>query len=242
MIKRLLDRILGRRGEATSLSSDTRSAASSEMPQQQSSATADTEDAAPFGRWLAADDADNPFGVEGFDCRAFSQSMLSTTSDARVAESFLAQRNRLSIEDPEALPEDAHEATCGLVYAYRGEIADGALCKASVMEEKWDIYLHGDHLYFCRSWTGQLSVVAQFEQGDGTLAIHRIWTAGDAEFSRRQIDYLIRSHLLHQPAPHPLPDDLPRDPHTLAMYSFSQYGKRCGFGVYGDTTRISFRH
>jgi hypothetical protein len=116
--------------------------------------------------------------------------MLSTTSDARVAESFLAQRNSLSVEDPGALPENAYETSCELVYAYRGEIADGALCKASGMEEKWDIYLHNDRLYFCRSWTGQLSFVAQFKQNDDALAIHRLWTAGDAEFSRRQIDYL----------------------------------------------------
>jgi hypothetical protein len=69
MIKRLFDGIFGSQGDAAlSASPGVTSSASSEMSEPQSSATADIDDAAQFGRWRAADDTDNPFGVEGFDC------------------------------------------------------------------------------------------------------------------------------------------------------------------------------
>ncbi len=235
MIKGLIDKLL-RRPSKPNVSTP---------PQNAAAPVGDDDhhdnDSARFGRWLTADDANNPFGIEGFDCRVFTQSMLSTTSDPRIAESFLAERKRLVIDDPAALPEGATEAACGLSYVYRGEVEDGALCKAATMEEKWDIYLRGDRLHFCRSWTGQPVFAAAFAHGDDTISIDRIWTSGAPDFSIRQIDYLIRSHLFRTPAAHPLPDDLPREPQAIAAYSFSQYGKRCGFGVYDDTVRVFFR-
>lgn len=221
---------------------DRRSKRTVTTPQQSADAPVDDDASAQFGRWLTADDADNPFGVAGFDCRIFTQSMLSTTSDPRIAESFLAERQRTAVEDAGRLPEDAVEAACALSYAYRGEVADGALCKAATMEEKWDIYLRDGRLYFCRSWTGQLVFAAAFAHRDEVISIDRIWTSDAPEFSIRQIDYLVRSHLFRNPAAHPLPGDLPREPQAIASYSFSQYGKRCGFGVYGDSTSALFRH
>lgn len=230
MIKAFIDKLLRRPSKPTV-----------STPLQNASPPVEDDGSTQFGRWLTADDPDNPFGIEGFDCRVFTQSMLSTTSNPRIAETFLAERRRLVIDDPAMLPEGATEAACALSYAYRGEAGDGALCKAATMEEKWDIYLCGDRLHFCRSWTGQPVFVAAFAHHDDTISIDRIWTSGAPDFSIRQIDYLIRSHLFRTPAAHPLPDDLPREPHAIASYSFSQYGKRCGFGVYGDTTRIAFR-
>ncbi|MBP6749060.1 MAG: hypothetical protein KA144_05430 [Xanthomonadaceae bacterium] len=230
MIKALIAKLLRRPSEPTV-----------STPPQNASPPVEDDGSSQFGRWLTADDPDNPFGVAGFDCRAFTQSMLSTTSDSRIAESFLAERQRTVVENPHALPDGAAETASSLSYAYRGEIADGAICKAATMEEKWDIYLHGERLYFCRSWTGQLIFAASFAHRDDTISIDRIWTSDAPEFSILQIDYLIRSHLFRTPAAHPLPDDLPREPQAIASYSFSQYGKRCGFGVYGDTTQVFFR-
>jgi hypothetical protein len=228
MIRRLFETLFGRSLKATA----------SSAAQQPSVTNLAEQDDAEFGRWLAADHADNPFGLEGFDCRGFCQSMVSTTSDPRIAESFPAERRRMTVVDSDMLPEGATETPCDLTYPYRGDIAEGALCKASAMEEKWDIYLHADRLYFCRSWTGQPIYVARFTQDENIISICALWTAGDLEFSRRQIDFLIRSHLFWQPAPHPLPDELPRDPKTLALYSFSQYGRYGGIGMYGDTTQV----
>lgn len=230
MIKAFIDKLL-RRPSKPAVST----------PPRNASPRVENDGATQFGRWLAADDPNNPFGVTGFDCRAFTKSMLSTTSDPRIAESFLTERQRTAVENPDALPDGAVETACALSYAYRGEIADGAICKAATMEEKWDIYLRGDRLYFCRSWTGHVIFAATFAHRDDTIAIDRIWTSDAPEFSILQVDYLIRSHLFRTPAAHPLPEDLPREPQAIAAYSFSQYGKRCGFGVYGDTTRFFSR-
>lgn len=105
------------------------------------------------------------------------------------------------------------------------------------MEEKWDIYLYDGRVYFSRSWTGTLAFVAELTEDDDALRIARIWAPGSNEptHSVRQVDYLVKSHLYKRRVPHPLPDDLEKDPDVVAMYSFSQYGRLCSFGSFGDT-------
>ena len=44
-----------------------------------------------------------------------------------------------------------------------GQSRDGPLFVARQMEDKWDIYLYDGHLYFARSWTGELVFRAVIE-------------------------------------------------------------------------------
>jgi hypothetical protein len=107
------------------------------------------------------------------------------------------------------------------------------------MEQKWDIYLYDDRIYFCRSWTGILTYVAEFSVGDSSLKIPRVWVSGDSpqtkDFAIRDIDYLIKSHLYRRRVPHPLPNELSPNPRDVGLYSFSQYGNMCSFGTFEDT-------
>ena len=213
-------------------------------PQQASAATqspptgvADVDDARPPARWLSQADPANPFVLDGFDCLHFVSTMLSTTQDPEVAASFTALRSSDGSAVHGALPEDPVEIPCALAYPHSGETRDGPLFKASAMEEKWDIHLHDRRVYFCRSWTGMLALVAEIDPGPDTLHIARLWAprSTDAALAIRQVDYLVKSHLYQRRVPHPLPPDLERQPATVALYSFSQYGRLCCFGSFDDT-------
>ncbi|MEK8033703.1 hypothetical protein AACH06_23015 [Ideonella sp. DXS29W] len=186
------------------------------------------------------EDPANRFGLEGYECEAFATSMTSTTGDPQIAAHFATSRTARNESIAGTLPEGAVEHPCDLSYPCPGGVADGPLRKAEVMEDKWDIYLYGQRIYFCRSWTGRLVFVVDFSLDGARLHFHRIWSqAGiDAPMPVRQVDYLIKSHLERRRAPHPLPSSLAREPGAIAMYSFSEYGRICCFGSYEDTTTI----
>jgi hypothetical protein len=198
-----------------------------------------TQDAPPASRWLSKDDPRNPFTVDGYDCLAFVSTMISTTSDERIATSFTNLRASIGQEHVGTLPEDAIELESHLAYPFDGEVTDGALFKAQQMEDKWDLYLYADRLYFARSWTGALVYVAGFVTTPDHLVIDRVWApreqAGDPQYLLRQLDYLVKSHILGRRLPHPLPAGLERDTQAIALFSFGQYGRRCCFGTFEET-------
>ncbi|ALN61316.1 hypothetical protein GLA29479_430 [Lysobacter antibioticus] len=214
--------------------------ATPETAQKASSAeTAPTQESQPV-RWLAKDDPRNPFTVEGYDCLRFVSTMRSTTADERIATSFANLRASLGQEHIGVLPENAIELECRLAYP-SGEVAEGALFKAQQMEDKWDVYLYGDRMYFSRSWTGVLMYAAGFIATSNSLTINRVWVpselAGDPKYFLRQLDYLVKSHILGRRIPHPLPADFERDMQAIALFSLSQYGRQCCFGTFEETLR-----
>ena len=109
------------------------------------------------------------------------------------------------------------------------------------MEEKWDIYLYDNLVYFCRSWTGALALVAEISPNDTKLHIGRLWAPRSevSELFVQQVDYLIKSHLYKLRVPHPLPKELQDHPSAVAHYSFSQYGRICCFGTFENTIGAS---
>lgn len=192
----------------------------------------------PEVRWLGKDDPKNPFTVDGYDCRIV-RDMQSITTDKDVAATFIALRRSVGQNHSGQLPASATAIEHRLVYPCGG-IADGVVFKSKQMEQKWDIYLYGDRLYFCRSWTDALVFVATFSTTADSLAIETIWAAAEAmeggrEHVVRQVDYLIKSHLFRRVVPHPLPDMLQKDPSSIGLYSFNQFGNVCCFGTFADT-------
>jgi len=129
---------------------------------------------------------------------------------------------------------------CDLKYPYQGEVQDGVLFRAEAMEDKWDIYLYRPHLYFVRSWGGQLIYRATLSSEPGVVRVTQIEAArgDDSHFHRQTVDFLIQSHLLGKDVPHPLPSTLPAEADQVALFSFSSFGRRCRYGAYADTTRI----
>lgn len=197
-------------------------------------------DESPAVRWLAADDPDNVFGIEGYDCAAYVDSRISTTTDPRIANSFLEGRTGVGAQHMGQLPEDAVSLECAMTYELTAPLEAGVVFRATEMEDKWDIFRHGHRILFCRSWTGQLALFAEVRQDGSSLAVYRVWATSklahdDPELPVRQVDYLIRSHVLGRTVPHPLPSDLPRRAQDVGDYSFAIFGRNCDFGSFEDT-------
>ncbi len=182
-------------------------------------------------RWLSPQE--NPFRIEILDCRPFALTMMALSQDQDIAARFLQLRRSYGEELRGSRPEGARSIACQLAYPYQGEVQDGAVFKAETMEDKWDIYLNDGYLYFARSWTGELVFRARVDFQPALARLTAIETARPNEdaFLVQQVDYLIKSHLFRREAPHPLPQDFGRDAEKLAVYSFSEYGRR---GLYGS--------
>ena len=191
-------------------------------------------------RWIPA--AESRFGIEVFDCSSFCQNMVSMTSDQDVAARFVALRSSTGEEHRGTLPPSPVTIDCNLAYPFTGEPQDGGLFRAEVMEDKWDIYLYDNSLYFARSWTGQLIYVTtvSIEQGEAriTTVVVDSETNPDAQFVVGAVDYLIKSHIYRLLVPHPLSQQIPRDAKSLTLFSFSQFGRWARFGTYEKTTEF----
>lgn len=189
-------------------------------------------------QWLEADQ--NPFRLRVLDCRPFSTTMISTTSDPTIAARFSQLRTASGEEYRGRQPEDAVAVPCRLSYPFRGDAQDGALFTAQQMEDKWDIYLFDGYLYFARSWTGDLVFRARIRCQAGeavitTIEASRARALQDPALAVRMVDFLVKTHLYHTEAPHPLPRDFPQNNQSIALYSFSEYGRWAFFASFDDT-------
>lgn len=192
-------------------------------------------------RWLEADE--NPFHLRVLDCRPFSTTMISTTKDPNIAARFSHLRTVSGEEHRGRHPEDALVAQGNLLYPFNGESRDGPLFVAQEMEDKWDIYLYDGHLYFARSWTGELAFRAAIEFKEKEAVITEIEASraevmDDPALAVRMVDFLMKTHLFHKEAPHPFPQGIPEEKQMLALYSFSEYGRWAFYGSFDDTTKV----
>jgi hypothetical protein len=134
-------------------------------------------------------------------------------------------------------------ARCELSYPFNGESRDGPLSLAQQMEDKWDIYLYDGHLYFARSWTGDLVFPAtiDFKEEEAVITdvdASRAQVMDDPALAVRTVDFLMKTHLYRQEAPHPFPPGFPEDKKALAVYPFSEYGRWAFYGTFEDTTKV----
>jgi len=193
-------------------------------------------------RWISP--AENPFGVDILDCRATAYSLMAVTRDQEIATKFVNLRGSTGDELRANDPKNAVSVASNLEYAYNGKVDDGPICKAAEMEHKWDVYLYDDVLYFSRSWTGELEYRLKIAFDSTYFRVVSI--AGPGEIMREDptyaiavVDFLIRSHLYAEAIPHPYPRDMEgSDEASLALFSFSQYGRYGLYGTFADTTQL----
>jgi hypothetical protein len=183
-------------------------------------------------QWLEGDDS--PFGVRVLDCRPVADTFLSGTVDPLAIRFFLSPAARSGEQFRGQHPEAAVRVPCRIEYPGFALPPEGPAFVAKVMEDKWNVYRLDDALYFVRSWTGQLVYVAQLAAGRSGWGITEVeaWPAaaiGPPDMAVRQVDYLIRSHLYGLDVPHPVPTLGTKQ--ALALWSFSQYGRRGRFAV-----------
>ena len=187
-------------------------------------------------QWVSVD-TDDCQQVHLLDCRSIALTMMSTTQDADVAASFSHLRVSDGRQHVGQMPPDPTAIDCLLEYE-GWPLREGPLFKADEMEDKWDIYQWNGQLYAVRSWTDDLIITADLSVQGTNASIRRIVAAadrvfGDAAFAVRTLDFLIESHVFGRECPHPLPAAyLGRAPDDLALFSFSQFGRRGLYGIF----------
>ncbi len=111
-------------------------------------------------------------------------------------------------------------------------LKDGPLFLAQQMEDKWDIFRHGEFIYFARSWTGNLVHVARSAERPGLLLINSVATGSehiderDQTFFIREVFFLVVSHILGTIYPHPIPLYRGDADESILQFSFSEFGRR----------------
>jgi len=192
-------------------------------------------------RWLAP--GENRFGIRCVDCREFARQLVSSTGEPSVANTFAMLRSSQGDHVRGRLPRNTLLIPCTLEYPPLKGVIDGPVYLASEMEEKWDIFLFDGYLYFARSWTGALVFKAAAEFTRKGLKVVSISadakSAGkDTHYVTAQVDFLIKSHLYHTEAPHPLPEGLSEEAEQVAMFSFGQYGRMAAYATYDETIGV----
>ena len=193
--------------------------------------------------WIEAQDTRNPFKMRILDCRPIVSTYTSTTQDPAVAMHF-AQRDRRGATYRGQTTERSLTINCDLTYPLPDEgLPEGPLFLAAEMEDKWDVFYFDEQLYFVRSWTGHLTALGWLRLGADIFTLERIETNAqavqdDRNFAIRQVDFLIKSHVLNLRVPHPIFPQMGNDPQQIALSAFSLYGRRGQFASFEDTTRL----
>ncbi len=183
--------------------------------------------------------AENPFGIRVLDVRSLTWAVTATTSDQRIAESYMTQRRTNGREFVNAPVEDAASVTCHLTFPHNGEPLEGIVFKADCMEIKWDIYFYDSVFLFVRSWTGQLQYRAAAEISQDKITIRSIEASRSVlDTAPQAVKFLLATHAMGQVLPHTIPADTPNDPRTIALTSFRMFGKLACYATYADITTI----
>jgi hypothetical protein len=201
----------------------------------------------PLGavHWLEANDPANPFGVKIVNCFSTAMGLLSVTESNKIASSYGRLRSDNGHRYLGSLPKNPITVDCDLKYSATIRPADGPLHLSARMEDKWDIFLHEGHLYFSRSWTGELVHTANLVFTEDSMIVRQVSAIQDRAWGNptmaiRQVDFLIKCLLFDGVLPAPLPPgEAVEDTKFLAIHLFGEYGRHAIAGTYEDTLPIA---
>lgn len=179
-------------------------------------------------RWLAADET--RFGVPVLDLISITGEMISTTSDPRAAERLVSWPSSTGAELDITELAGIEPLACSLRYPANPLLGDGLLFTPREMEHKWVIALRGQQLIAARSWTGEVTAVADVRREGDELVIDSLRLREASGFdalgdSIQTFDWLIRSHALGQALPLPVGDDGAAMLERVPLSIFGMYGQ-----------------
>ena len=156
-------------------------------------------------RWLQPNE--NLWRLPVLDCTQYADGMMSFTGNSEVAKKYGELRGTSGQELLRLDFKPAQRFSCDLTYKIDKRPTAGPVFKSRVMEEKWDIYLYEEGLFFCRSWSGELIYRAAAKCEPPTLKISIVEMESSQQLPEklavRQVDFLIKSHLMLATALHP---------------------------------------
>ena len=202
-----------------------------------------------FQRWFRSENSsqftwhepgpDNPFAMRILDIRPLTQTMVSTTSNPEIAQSFVELRKSDGSDLASQRIDPVTVKKCNLVLPHNGEALEGIVSKADSMEVKWDIYAYDSHFLFARSWTGNLIYRASFEVSDNALTVNRVESVPAHEDKAiESVYFLLVSHAMGRVIPNPINDSTIDDPEQIALASFNEFGNRACFATFDDVTKV----
>ena len=183
--------------------------------------------------------AGNPFGIRVLDCQPLTRTIVTTTSDPRIAEQYARLRGSDGRDLIGASIPDATHVATSLRFPHNGASLHGVVFKSPEMEVKWDIYCYDSTFLFARSWTGDLWFRAAAVIGHDDFHITDIECRGsDANVAASHVYFLVATHAMGLVLPHRVPGDTPNDPMVIATLSFSLFGNRGWYATFEDVTRL----
>ncbi len=182
----------------------------------------------PDFKWVEA--KENPWGVRMLDVRQVTQNMMSTSADEKIAANAMSFLQDDGTGFIGVSPESDRVIEAKLTFPIDRILADGPLFIPNVMEHKWAIFYHGGDIICVRSWTREVRVVARVKGHGDHIDIVEIRGVfidekpEDPDLTIRTLDYLLRSHVLGDVYPVPLPPSLKEKPGDVAMRCMSMFG------------------
>jgi hypothetical protein len=182
--------------------------------------------------------------IEFVDCSPHVMSRIAATANREVAESFVRLLNSDGSQHIGRHPDNKVEFECNLNYGSIGSPPGGIIIKAVQMEDKFSIYHYKGIIYFTRSWTDELVFVAHTALDGQSLSLVKAYKNGEHElgddFSRRELDFLFKSHCMDMIVPHPLPESLrEKSIEEINAFSFGMFGRRAWFATCDDTMGLT---
>jgi hypothetical protein len=105
------------------------------------------------------------------------------------------------------------------------------------MEHKWALFCHEGQILFVRSWQRAVKLIAEMQQGNGTVELSSIQGTlvdpnEDPAFTEAAVDFIIRTHALRSIFPAPLPSYPGSELQKAAKFSFGLFGNFAQFATH----------
>lgn len=159
-------------------------------------------------RWLPP--SQNAWGVPVLHIADLTARVLSFSSNAQQARNAISFAGDDGLSWAGVAPRSARVVPLGLRFRVDRMLAEGALFVPRAMEQKWALFFQRGDVIVVRSWDREVYLRARTScDGDHVTLIDAVGfiTAPDesAEFTRSALEFLIRSYVLEEATPAPLP-------------------------------------
>ncbi len=177
--------------------------------------------------WIEA--ADNDFGVRLLDVRPVTLGTLSTSGDPRMAQNAVSYGGEDGRSFAAQAPASKRVVEAALRFRAPDGVRDGALFIPAEMEDKWAVFVQGGALLLVRSWRREVLLRAPMtaDGSDVVLGPLEGFVANEDEgeaYTRRAVDFIVRTHGLEQNWPAPLLGD-EASPRAMALECMSVFGR-----------------
>lgn len=185
-------------------------------------------------QWL--EDDRTPFCVPVFDCRCRA---LSTEEDHEhdIGQGIFTRPLIKGDDYYGKLPPNPVKFKLDFSFALDDSLPSGeVLFRPNSPSERWYIFRRGELLYFVCD--GEIYYLAHIKECSHELTIDLMILSRnridnrDPFWHARAMYFLIRSHLLDQVVPHPLPNFLPDQEERILKFSFDHFGSKGLFGAF----------